>query len=181
MAARLKELYETKILPEMREQFGFENVMEVPRLEKVVVNMGVGDGQSDPRMLENAVAELTAITGQKPSIRKARKSIANFKVREGANIGCMVTLRGERMYEFLDRLLNVSMPRIRDFRGVSPKSFDKFGNYTLGIRDQSIFPEVNIDAVTRVRGMNVTVVVQRARSVDESRELLRKFGMPFRA
>ena len=132
-------------------------------------------------MLELAVGELTAITGQKPSVRKARKSIANFKVRAGASIGCMVTLRGQRMYEFLDRLLNVAIPRIRDFRGLSPKSFDKFGNYTLGLREQTIFPEVNMDAVTRVRGMNVTVVIGHSSSVDESRELMRKFGFPFRA
>ena len=180
MAARLKETYEKKILPEMREQFKYENVMEVPRIQKIVVNMGVGDGQSDPRMMENALVELTAITGQKPSIRKAKKSIANFKVREGANIGCMVTLRGQRMYEFMDRLLSIAIPRIRDFRGVSPKSFDKFGNYTLGLREQTIFPEVNVDAVTRLRGMNITFVISGARSADESRELLRKFGMPFR-
>lgn len=165
----------------MRQQFQYANVMEVPRLQKIVVNMGIGDGQSDPRMMENAVVELTAITGQKPSIRKAKKSIANFKVREGANIGCMVTLRGQRMYEFMDRLLSIAIPRIRDFRGVSPKSFDKFGNYTLGLREQTIFPEVNVDAVTKVRGMNITFVISGARSADESRELLRKFGMPFRA
>ncbi|MCC6694615.1 MAG: 50S ribosomal protein L5 [Candidatus Hydrogenedentes bacterium] len=181
MAARLKEAYEKRILPEMRQQFQYANVMEVPRLQKIVVNMGIGDGQSDPRMMENAVVELTAITGQKPSIRKAKKSIANFKVREGANIGCMVTLRGQRMYEFMDRLLSIAIPRIRDFRGVSPKSFDKFGNYTLGLREQTIFPEVNVDAVTKVRGMNITFVISGARSADESRELLRKFGMPFRA
>jgi large subunit ribosomal protein L5 len=181
VAARLREVYEKKILPEMREQFHYENVMEVPRLQKIVINMGVGDGQSDPRMMENALVELTAITGQKPSIRKAKKSIANFKLREGANIGCMVTLRGQRMYEFMDRLLSIAIPRIRDFRGVSPKSFDKFGNYTLGLREQTIFPEVNVDAVTRLRGMNITFVVSGARSADESRELLRKFGMPFRA
>ena len=180
MAARLKEVYEKRILQEMRTQFQYENVMEVPRLQKIVVNMGVGDGQSDPRMMENALVELTAITGQKPSIRKAKKSIANFKVREGANIGCMVTLRGQRMYEFMDRLLSIAIPRIRDFRGVSPKSFDKFGNYTLGLREQTIFPEVNVDAVTRLRGMNITFVISGARSADESRELLRKFGMPFR-
>lgn len=181
MAARLKELYDKKILAEMRGQFRYENVMQVPRLEKIVINMGIGDGQTDPRMMENALAELSAITGQKPSIRKARKSIANFKVREGANIGCMVTLRGQRMYEFMDRLVNVAIPRIRDFRGISPKSFDKFGNFTLGLREQTIFPEVNMDAVTRVRGMNVTFVISQSRSADESRELLRKFGMPFRA
>jgi large subunit ribosomal protein L5 len=181
VAARLKELYDKKILAEMRDQFKYENVMQVPRLEKIVVNMGVGDGQSDPRMMENAIAELSVITGQKPSIRKARKSIANFKVREGANIGCMVTLRGQRMYEFMDRLVNVAIPRIRDFRGISPKSFDTFGNFTLGLREQTIFPEVNMDAVTRVRGMNVTFVISQSRSAAESRELLRKFGMPFRA
>lgn len=181
MAARLKVLYEKKILPEMREQFQYRNIMQVPRVEKIVVNMGVGDGQSDPRMMENAIAELSAITGQKPSIRRAHKSIANFKLREGAAIGCMVTLRGQRMYEFMDRLLNIAIPRIRDFRGISPKAFDRFGNFTFGLREQTIFPEVNMDAVTRVRGMNVTFVVSNARSVDESRELLRKFGMPFRA
>ncbi len=180
MAARLKELYEAKIRPEMRDQFKYENVMEVPRLEKIVVNMGIGDGQADPRMLESAMTELSSITGQKPSIRKARKSIANFKVREGANIGCMVTLRGQRMYEFMDRLLNIAIPRIRDFRGISPRSFDKSGNFTLGLREQTVFPEVNMDAVMRVRGMNVTFVISHARSADESRELLRRFGMPFR-
>jgi large subunit ribosomal protein L5 len=164
----------------MRAQFGYENVMQVPRIEKIVVNMGVGDGQSDPRMMENAVNELTNITGQKASMRKAKKSISNFKLREGSNIGCMVTLRGQRMYEFIDRLFNVAVPRIRDFRGMSPKGFDQFGNYTLGLREQTIFPEVNVDAVTRVRGMNITFVVKNARNVEESRELLKKFGMPFR-
>lgn len=164
----------------MREQFGYDNVMQVPRIEKIVVNMGVGDGQSDPRMMENAVNELTNITGQKASMRKAKKSISNFKLREGSNIGCMVTLRGQRMYEFIDRLFNVAVPRIRDFRGMSPKGFDQFGNYTLGLREQTIFPEVNVDAVTRVRGMNITFVVKNARNVEESRELLKKFGMPFR-
>ena len=181
MTARLRERYDKTIVPEMKEKFGYKNVMQVPRLEKVVINMGVGDGQSDPRMMENAVAELTNITGQKASIRKAKKSISNFKLREGSNIGCMVTLRGQRMYEFIDRLFNVAVPRIRDFRGVPPKSFDQFGNYTLGLREQTIFPEINIDGVTRVRGMNVTFVVKNARNVEESRELLRKFGMPFRA
>ncbi len=181
MSARLQERYRQNILPELQKQFNHANPMEVPKLEKIVVNMGVGDGQSDARMLENAINELTVITGQKPSVRKARKSIANFKVRAGASIGCMVTLRGQRMYEFLDRLLNVAIPRIRDFRGLSPKSFDKFGNYTVGLREQTIFPEVNMDGVTRVRGMNVTVVIGNSQSIDESRELLRKFGFPFRA
>jgi large subunit ribosomal protein L5 len=180
LAARLKEQYFSTILPEMREQFQFPNVMEVPRLEKIVVNMGVGDATADPRFLETGMSELAVITGQKPAIRKARRSIASFKVRQGANVACMVTLRGDRMYEFMDRLLNVAIPRIRDFRGMSPTSFDRAGNYTMGIREQTIFPEVNVDSVTRVRGMNVTFVIKNARSADESRELLRKFGMPFR-
>jgi large subunit ribosomal protein L5 len=180
VAARLKEQYASTILPELREQFGYANVMEVPRLEKIVVNMGVGDAQTDPRLMEMAVAELATITGQKPSIRKARRSISGFKLREGANIGCMVTLRGERMYEFMDRLLNIAIPRIRDFRGLSPSSFDKFGNYTMAVREQLIFPEIDLDDVTRVRGMNITFVIKNAGSADESRELLRKFGMPFR-
>jgi large subunit ribosomal protein L5 len=180
VTARLKERFEKTIVPEMRQQFGYDNVMQVPRIEKIVINMGVGDGQSDPRMIENAVNELTNITGQKASMRKAKKSISNFKLREGSNIGCMVTLRGQRMYEFMDRFFNVAVPRIRDFRGMSPKGFDNFGNYTLGLREQTIFPEVNVDAVTRVRGMNITFVVKNARNVEESRELLKKFGMPFR-
>ena len=181
MAARLKERYLTMIRDEMRQQFGYRNVMQVPRLEKVVVNMGVGDSQQDARLMENAMSELALITGQKGSIRKARKSISGFKVREGANIGCMVTLRGARMYEFIDRLFNVAIPRIRDFRGLSPGSFDKHGNYTMGIREQLIFPEVKIDNVTRVRGMNITFVVKSARSIEESRGLLQRLGMPFRA
>lgn len=181
MAARLKELYFNQIVPEMVEQFGYENVMQVPRLEKLVVNMGVGDAIGDPRMMEMAVAELATITGQKPSIRKARKSISNFKLRAGVNVGCMVTLRGERMYEFLDRLVNVAIPRIRDFRGVSPKAFDKFGNYNLGLREQTIFPEIDMDSVSRVRGMNVTFVFRNSNSAEQSRELLRKLGMPFAA
>lgn len=180
MAARLYEYYRESIVPELREQFGYANIMEVPKIDKLVVNMGVGDAIQDPRYMEYAQAELTQITGQKPAIRKARKSISNFKVREGANIGCMVTLRGKRMYEFMDRLLNVAIPRIRDFRGVSKNAFDKQGNYTLGLREQTIFPEININNVTRVRGMNVTFVVKNARNIDESREMLRKFGMPFR-
>lgn len=180
MAARLKKQYNDQILGEMREQFQFQNIMEVPRLEKIVINMGVGDSQTDARLMDMAVAELAQLTGQKPSIRVARKSIAGFKVREGNKIGCMVTLRGDQMYEFFDRLVSIAMPRIRDFRGVSPTSFDRQGNFTLGLREQTIFPELNIDAVTRVRGMNITFVIKNARNADESRELLRKFGMPFR-
>jgi len=164
----------------MRDEFKRDNVMQVPRLEKIVVNIGVGDAQTEPRMLDAAIADLGAITGQKGSIRKARKSIAGFKLRAGAKIACMVTLRGDRMYEFMDRLLNVVIPRIRDFRGVPLNSFDKAGNYTLGLREQTIFPEIAIDSVAKVRGMNVTFVISNARSAEESRTLLRKFGMPFR-
>jgi len=178
--ARLKEQYNTAIKGEMEKQFQFKNVMQVPRLEKIVVNVGVGEAQAEPRMLEAAMSELALITGQKPSIRKARRSIAGFKVRAGAKIACMVTLRGERMYEFMDRLINIVIPRIRDFRGLSPNSFDKFGNYTVGLREQTIFPEVSIDSVAKVRGMNITFVIRNARSTEESRELLKKFGMPFR-
>lgn len=181
MPARLKEQYNAAIRGEMEQQFQYKNVMQVPRLEKIVVNMGVGDAQTEPRMLEAAMSELGLITGQKPSIRRARRSIAGFKVRQGAKIACMVTLRGDRMYEFMDRLVNIVIPRIRDFRGLNPNSFDKFGNYTMGLREQTIFPEVAIDSVAKVRGMNVTFVISHARSSDESRELLRKFGMPFRA
>lgn len=179
MPARLKEHYFGTVLGELREQFGYKNIMQVPRLEKIVVNMGVGDAIGDPRMMEGALAELSIITGQKPSIRKARKSISNFKLRAGVNIGCMVTLRGDRMYEFFDRLVNIAMPRIRDFRGIPPKSFDSSGNFTLGLREQTIFPEINIDKVNRVRGMNITFVIRNAGTADEGRELLRKMGMPF--
>jgi large subunit ribosomal protein L5 len=164
----------------MREQFAYGNVMEVPKLEKVVVNMGVGDATAEPRLLENAMSELAVITGQTPAIRKARRSISSFKVREGASIGCTVTLRGDRMYEFIDRLFNVAIPRIRDFRGLPTTSFDKQGNYTMGLREQAIFPEINQDNVTRVRGMNVTFVIKNARSSEESRELLQRLGLPFR-
>lgn len=181
MAARLKELYVNTIRGEMQREFGHANIMETPWLEKVVVNMGVGDATTEPRFMEAALAELAQITGQKPAIRKAHKSISAFKVRAGAKVACMVTLRHERMYEFVDRLLNVAIPRVRDFRGLSPNSFDPHGNYTLGLKEQTIFPEVNMDSVIRPRGMNVTFVVANTRSVDESRELLRKFGMPFRS
>jgi large subunit ribosomal protein L5 len=163
----------------MMEEFGCRNVMDVPKLDKVVINMGVGDAIGDPRMMETAMAELGQIAGQKPCIRKARKSISNFKLRAGANIACMVTLRGERMYEFIDRLFNVAIPRIRDFRGMPVKSFDAFGNYTLGLKEQTIFPEINIDKITRPRGMNITFVIKNSKSAEQSRELLRKLGMPF--
>lgn len=179
MPATLKKKYNETIRGELQSQFDIKNVMQVPVIEKVVVNMGVGDAIGDARLLDAAIEELTAITGQFPSVRTARKSISNFKLREGVKIGCMVTLRGERMYEFIDRLFNVAMPRIRDFRGVSAKSFDGQGNYTLGIKDQSIFPEVDQDKLARTRGMNVTFVMARSNSTEQSRELLRKLGMPF--
>lgn len=180
MVPRLKERYFKEILPRLCEEFGYRNVMQAPRLEKIVVNMGVGDAPGDPRLLEAAVNELAVITGQKPSIRRARKSISNFKLRKGQNIGCMVTLRGNRMYEFMDRLLNIAIPRVRDFRGLSRTSFDPRGNYTIGIREQTIFPEINIDAVIRPRGMNITFVFRNARGRDESIALLSHFGLPFR-
>ncbi len=180
MAARLKERFVNEVVPKLQEQFQYTNVMEIPKLEKIVINMGVGDGPSDPRLMDAAVAELGTITGQRASIRTARKSIAGFKLREGTKIGCMVTLRGERMYEFMDRLFNIAIPRIRDFRGISPKSFDKQGNFTMGLKEQTIFPEVNQDTVTKVRGMNITFVIKNAGNIDQSRELLRHMGMPFR-
>ncbi len=179
MAVRLQEHYKNEIIGELRDAFGYKNVMQVPRIEKIVVNMGVGDAIADPKLLDAAVAELALITGQKPVIRKARQSISNFKLRAGVNIGCMVTLRGRYMWEFMDRLFNVAIPRIRDFRGLSPKSFDGFGNYTLGIREQTIFPEVDLDKVVRVRGMNITFVIKNAGTAEESRALLKKLGMPF--
>lgn len=180
MAARLKERYQNEIVPALREKFAYKNFMQVPILEKIVVNMGVGDATQDARMLDSALVELTQIAGQKPAVRLAKKSVAGFKVREGNKIACMVTLRGDRMYEFLDRLINVAIPRIRDFRGISPKSFDKQGNFTLGVRDQTIFPEVDQNNVIRTRGMNITVVINRTHDTEASREMLRLFGMPFR-
>lgn len=180
MAARLKQRYNTEIVPALREKFAYKNVMQVPMLEKIVLNMGVGDATQDARMLDAAIEELTQIAGQQAAVRVAKKSVAGFKVREGNKIACMVTLRGERMYEFLDRLINVAIPRVRDFRGISPKSFDKQGNFTIGIRDQSIFPEVDQNKIIRTRGLNVTLVIDRANDVEASRELLRLFGVPFR-
>lgn len=178
MTARLKERFEKTIVPEMRTQFGYDNVMQVPHLEKIVVNMGVGDGQSDPRMMENAVNELTNITGQKASMRKAKKSISNFKLREKMPIGCRVTLRRTIMYEFLDRFISVTVPRIRDFRGLPDTSFDGRGNYTIGIKEHTIFPEIDVDKIARIFGMDITFVTT-ARTDEEAQELLRAFGMPF--
>jgi large subunit ribosomal protein L5 len=179
VAARLKERYTSEVLPKIKEQYGITNTLAAPRLEKVVINMGVGDAVGDPRLMETAATELAAITGQKASIRAAKKSISNFKLRQGLKIGCMVTLRGDRMYEFMDRLFNIAMPRIRDFRGTPTRSFDKFGNYTLGLREQTIFPEVDFDKVMKPRGMNITFVIKNSSSAEQSRELLRGLGMPF--
>lgn len=180
MGSRLREQYNSTLKGEMQQEFGIQNVMDVPHLSKIVLNMGVGDAKIDARLLENAMEELATITGQKPAIRQARRSVASFKLRKGMNIACTVTLRGERMYEFMDRLFNVAIPRIRDFRGLPPNAFDRQGNYTFGLKDQTIFPELNIDKISHVRGMNVTFVFEKSEGAEQSRALLRKFGMPFR-
>jgi large subunit ribosomal protein L5 len=180
MRPRLLERYRSEVVPKLSQEFGYKNAMQVPRLDKIVLNIGMGQATQNPKLLEKATEELTAITGQKPLVRKARKSIANFKLREGQAIGAMVTLRGDRMWEFLDRLVSVALPRVRDFKGVSPKAFDGRGNYTLGIREQIIFPEVNYDAVEKISGLNVTVCTS-ARTDAEGRALLAHLGMPFRA
>lgn len=176
--ARLHDIYKTEVIPHLSKTFSYKNVMEVPKLTKIVVNMGVGAAVTEPKILEEAVKELEAITGQKASIRKAKKAISNFKLREGVNIGAMVTLRREKMFEFMDRLINVALPRVRDFRGLSDKSFDGRGNYTLGVKEQIIFPEINVDKITRVMGMDVTFVTT-AKSDKEALELLKAFGLPF--
>ena len=176
---RLQEKYSTTVIPALVKKFEYSSVMECPKLEKVVINWGVGEAISNPKVLDEAVAELTQIAGQKPVITKAKKSIANFKLREGMPIGAKVTLRGERMYQFLDKLFNISLPRVRDFRGVSKTAFDGRGNYTLGVKEQLIFPEINYDDVLKVRGMDI-VIVTTAKSNDEARSLLKAFGMPFR-
>ncbi|KMJ55729.1 50S ribosomal protein L5 [Alkalihalophilus sp. As8PL] len=175
---RLKEKYSTEIVPSLVEKFNYSSVMAVPKLEKIVVNMGVGDAVSNAKALDKAVEELAEITGQKPLITKAKKSIAGFKLREGMPIGAKVTLRGERMYQFLEKLVSVSLPRVRDFRGVSKKAFDGRGNYTLGVKEQLIFPEIDYDKVDKVRGMDV-VIVTTANTDEEARELLTQMGMPF--
>jgi len=175
---RLKELYKKTVIPAMMERFGYKNIMEVPRVEKVVINMGVGDAKENPKFLESAMEELAAITGQRPVATVAKKSVAAFKVRAGMKIGTKVTLRGDRMYEFLDRLFNIALPRVRDFRGVSPKSFDGRGNYALGIKEQLVFPEINYDKVEKVRGMDV-IIVTTAKTDEEAKELLALLGMPF--
>ncbi|MGE0824252.1 MAG: 50S ribosomal protein L5 [Candidatus Binatia bacterium] len=180
MSSRLKEIYQQQILPALRQELGCENIMQVPRLSKVVVNMGLGDAVQNNKILEAGVNEIAQITGQKPIITKAHKSIANFKLREGMPIGCAVTLRGERMFEFVDRLVTVALPRVRDFRGVPENSFDGRGNYSLGIREHVIFPEINIDKVEQVKGFTISFVTT-ARDDAGGRALLRALGMPFRS
>jgi len=179
MSARLKERYADEIRPALLERFGYSSVMQVPRLEKITLNMGVGEAKQDTKMLEAAVEQMTAIAGQRPALRRARKSIANFKLREGMPVGVMATLRGERMWEMLDRLQSIAIPRIRDFRGLNPRSFDGRGNYSMGVREQIIFPEIDYDAIDQVRGLNITITTT-AETDDEARELLRLLGMPFR-
>ena len=179
MAARLKQRYQKDIAPAIAKEFGIKNPMAIPRLEKIVLNMGMGEAIANSKVLDTAVAELTSIAGQKPVITKAKKSIASFKLRQGMPIGVMVTLRGDRMYEFFDRLVSVALPRVRDFRGVSPKAFDGRGNYTIGIREQLIFPEIDFNKVDKLRGMNISIVTS-ARNDEQARALLKSLGMPFR-
>ena len=176
--SRLKDVYKNEIVDAMVKKFGYKNVMEVPKLDKIVINLGVGEAKENAKVLESAVKDLETITGQKAVLTKAKNSIANFKIREGMPIGCKVTLRGEKMYEFLDRLVNLALPRVRDFRGVNPNSFDGRGNYALGIKEQLIFPEIEYDKIDKVRGMDV-IFVTTAKTDEEARELLRLFNMPF--
>jgi large subunit ribosomal protein L5 len=177
-AARLKERYAEEIQPSLMERFGYKTPMQAPKLEKITVNMGVGDAKQDSKVLESATEQLATITGQKPSVRRARKSIAQFKIREGMPVGVAVTLRGERSYEFLDRLMSIAIPRIRDFRGLSPRSFDGRGNYSMGVREQIIFPEVDYDEIDQVRGLDITITTT-ARTDEEALALLQALGMPF--
>lgn len=179
MTSRLKEKYTNEVVPFLVERFKYENIMQVPRLEKIVLNMGLGSSKENPKAIERAVKELETITGQRPIVTKARKSIANFKLREGMNVGVKVTLRGEKMYDFLDKFMNISLPRVRDFRGISSKSFDGRGNYAVGIKEQLIFPEIEYDMVDQIRGMDI-VVVTTANTDEEAKELLDKMGMPFK-
>lgn len=175
---RLKEQYHNSIMKELKDKFGYKNDMEIPKIEKIVINMGVGEAKENAKILDAAVSDLTTIAGQNPVKTKAKNSIANFKIREGQGIGCKVTLRGNRMYDFLDRLVNLALPRVRDFRGVNPNSFDGRGNYALGIKEQIIFPEIEYDKVDKIRGMDI-IVVTTAKTDEEARELLRCFGVPF--
>ncbi len=178
MAARLRSVYNDEIVPAMVTHFAYKNRMQVPRLDKIVLNMGLGEAVQNPKVIDSAIADLSIIAGQRPSIRRAKKSVSNFKLREGVPIGCAVTLRRDRMYEFLDRFFTFAIPRTRDFRGLSPNAFDGRGNYTVGVREQIIFPEINYDQIDQVRGLDVTIVTT-ARTDEEAFELLRRFGMPF--
>ena len=177
--SRLKEMYKNEIVDAMIKKFGYKNIMEVPKLDKIVVNMGVGEAKDNAKLLDAAVADMELITGQKAVTTKAKNSVANFKIREGMPIGCKVTLRGEKMYEFADRLINLALPRVRDFRGVNPNAFDGRGNYALGIKEQLIFPEIEYDKIDKVRGMDV-IIATTAHTDEEARELLRMFNMPFK-
>ncbi len=179
MTSRLKEKYKNEVIPALMEKFQYKNVMEVPKLEKVVINMGIGEAKDNPKALESAVKELTLITGQKPIVTKAKKSVANFKIRQGMNVGVKVTLRGEKMYDFLDKLMNIALPRVRDFRGVNPSSFDGRGNYALGLKEQLIFPEIEYDKVDIIRGMDI-VIVTTAETDEEAKSFLELMGMPFK-
>ena len=179
MVPRLKTKYHDEVVPALMKEFGYTNIMQVPRLKKIVLNMGLGEAIQNPKIIDTAARELSEITGQRPVVTKARKSISTFKLREGMSIGCTVTLRRERMFEFFDRLVNVALPRVRDFKGVSPKAFDGRGNYTLGLREQIVFPEVDYDKVEKIQGLNVSVVTD-ANTDEEARALLRFLGMPFR-
>ena len=176
--ARLKDLYNDEIVAAMTKKFGYKNVMQVPKLDKIVINMGVGEAKDNAKVLENAMSDMETITGQKAVLTKAKKSVANFKIREGMSIGCKTTLRGEKMYEFLDRLVNLALPRVRDFRGVNPNAFDGRGNYALGIKEQFIFPEIEYDKIDKTRGMDI-IFVTTAKTDEEARELLTLFNMPF--
>jgi len=176
--ARLKETYKEQVVPALMEKFQYESIMQAPKVEKIIINMGVGEAKENQKFLDNAVEEMTLIAGQKPVTTKAKKSISNFKLREGMAVGCKVTLRGEHMYEFLDKLLNVALPRVRDFRGVSKTAFDGRGNYALGIKEQLIFPEINYDKIDKIRGMDI-IITTTANTDEEARELLKLLGMPF--
>lgn len=178
MASRLKESYKSDVVPALMEKFKYKSIMQVPKIEKVILNMGIGDAREDKKALENAVEEMMIIAGQRPVITKAKKSVSNFKIREGMPVGCKVTLRGERMYNFLDKFMNVALPRVRDFRGVSNKSFDGRGNYALGIKEQLIFPEIDYDKVDKIRGMDI-IITTTANTDEEAKELLKLMGMPF--
>ncbi|ERT57539.1 large subunit ribosomal protein L5 [Peptoniphilus koenoeneniae] len=178
MTSRLKEKYSNEVVGHLVDKFGYKNIMEVPKLEKVVINIGLGEAKDNPKALESAINDLTVISGQRPVVTKAKKSIANFKLREGHNIGCKVTLRGDRMYDFLDKLMNVALPRVRDFRGIKPSAFDGRGNYALGLKEQLIFPEIEYDKVDAIRGMDI-VIVTTANTDEEAKAFLEMMGMPF--